>query len=113
VGSASCGDQVDLRILLVPAVSCLSCHDPRLRRDDGVSTEQEVDVSDRTYRVTEIVGTSSESVQHAVRNGVRRAAQTLRHLDWFEVTEIRGHIVEGDVEYFQVNMKVGFRLEDV
>jgi dodecin len=70
-------------------------------------------MSDRTYRVTEIVGTSGESVQHAVRNGVRRASQTIRHLDWFEVTEIRGHIVEGEVEHFQVTMKVGFRLEDV
>jgi flavin-binding protein dodecin len=74
---------------------------------------QEGSMSDRTYRVTEIVGTSGESVQHAVRNGVRRASQTIRHLDWFEVTEIRGYIVEGDVERFQVTMKVGFRLEDV
>ena len=60
-----------------------------------------------------LLGTSGESVQHAVRNGVRRAAQTIRHLDWFEVTDIRGHIVDGDVEHFQVTMKVGFRLEDV
>ncbi|MEP6461887.1 MAG: dodecin [Frankiaceae bacterium] len=65
-----------------------------------------------TYRVTEIVGTSDESIQQAVRNGVQRASTTLRHLDWFEVTEIRGHIEEGDVQHFQVGMKVGFRLED-
>ena len=69
-------------------------------------------MSDRTYRVTEIVGTSTESLQQAVRNGVARAGQTIRHLDWFEVTEIRGHIVDGEVEHFQVSMKVGFRLED-
>ncbi|ETK38075.1 dodecin [Microbispora sp. ATCC PTA-5024] len=69
-------------------------------------------MSDRTYRVTEIVGTSEESVDQAIRNGVRRAAQTLRHLDWFEVTEVRGHIVDGEVAHFQVGMKVGFRLED-
>ena len=69
-------------------------------------------MSDRTYRVTEIVGTSTESLQQAVRNGVQRAAQTIRHLDWFEVTEIRGRVVDGDVEHFQVTMKVGFRLED-
>ena len=69
-------------------------------------------MTDRTYRVSEIVGTSGESVQQAIRNGVRRAAQTLRHVDWFEVTQIRGHIVEGDVEHFQVTMKIGFRLED-
>ncbi|HET9186521.1 MAG TPA: dodecin [Acidothermaceae bacterium] len=69
-------------------------------------------MSDRTYRVTEIVGTSTESLQQAVRNGVERASQTIRHLDWFEVTQIRGHIVDGDVEHFQVSMKIGFRLED-
>ncbi|GAA2591804.1 dodecin [Actinomadura fulvescens] len=69
-------------------------------------------MSDRTYRVTEIVGTSPDSVEQAVRNGVRRASQTLRHLDWFEVTEVRGQIVDGEVAHFQVGMKVGFRLED-
>ncbi len=69
-------------------------------------------MSDRTYRVTEIVGTSTESLQQAVRNGVSRAGETLRHLDWFEVTQIRGHIVDGEVEHFQVTMKIGFRLED-
>ncbi|SDS90676.1 MULTISPECIES: dodecin [Jiangella] len=66
----------------------------------------------RTYRVTEIVGTSTDGVEAAVRNGIGRAAQTLRHLDWFEVTEIRGQIVDGEVQHFQVGMKVGFRLED-
>ncbi|MER7210218.1 dodecin [Streptosporangium sp. NPDC000239] len=69
-------------------------------------------MTDRTYRVTEIVGTSGESIEAAVRNGVRRAAQTLRHLDWFEVTEVRGHIVDGEIGHFQVGLKVGFRLED-
>ncbi|MBX6371769.1 MAG: dodecin domain-containing protein [Acidothermus sp.] len=69
-------------------------------------------MTDRTYRVTEIVGTSRESVQQAIRNGIHRAAQTLRHLDWFEVTQIRGNLVNGEVDHFQVAMKVGFRLED-
>ncbi|MDP9844552.1 dodecin [Streptosporangium lutulentum] len=69
-------------------------------------------MTDRTYRVTEIVGTSGDSIEGAVRNGIRRASQTLRHLDWFEVTEVRGHIVDGEVGHFQVGMKVGFRLED-
>jgi flavin-binding protein dodecin len=72
----------------------------------------EVVMTDRTYRVTEIVGTSPESVEAAVRNGLRRAAQTLRHLDWFEVTEIRGQLDGGEIAHFQVGMKVGFRLED-
>ncbi len=66
----------------------------------------------RTYRVTEIVGTSTESMDAAIRNGVARAGETLRHLDWFEVTEIRGQLVDGTVQHFQVGMKIGFRLED-
>ncbi|SDR25535.1 dodecin [Thermostaphylospora chromogena] len=69
-------------------------------------------MSDHIYRVTEIVGTSEEGVDQAIRNGLGRAAETLRHLDWFEVTEIRGHIEEGRVGHFQVGLKVGFRLED-
>ena len=69
-------------------------------------------MTDRTYRVTEIVGTSAEGVEQAVRNGLHRAAQTLRHLDWFEVTQIRGQIVDGEVAHYQVGLKVGFRLED-
>jgi flavin-binding protein dodecin len=58
------------------------------------------------------VGTSPESVETAVRNGIRRASQTLRHLDWFEVKEVRGQIEDGDVAHYQVTLKVGFRLED-
>jgi flavin-binding protein dodecin len=69
-------------------------------------------VSNRTYRVTEIVGTSPDGVDQAVRNGVERAGQTLRHLDWFEVLGVRGQVRDGRVEHFQVTMKVGFRLED-
>jgi dodecin len=69
-------------------------------------------MTDRTYRVTEIVGTSPQSIDAAVRNGLRRAGQTLRHLDWFEVTQIRGQLEDGQVAHFQVGMKVGFRLED-
>ncbi|HEX4698768.1 MAG TPA: dodecin [Actinomycetes bacterium] len=69
-------------------------------------------MSNRTYRVTEIVGTSSEGIDDAIRNGLARAAQTLRHLDWFEVTEVRGQVVDGAPQHVQVGMKVGFRLED-
>jgi flavin-binding protein dodecin len=67
---------------------------------------------DHTYRVTEVVGSSTDSIQQAVRNGIARAGQTLRNLDWFEVTEIRGWINDGDVGHFQITMKIGFRLED-
>ncbi|MEU1279715.1 dodecin [Streptomyces sp. NPDC005805] len=69
-------------------------------------------MSNHTYRVTEIVGTSTDGVDQAIRNGIDRASQTLRGLDWFEVTQVRGHIVDGRIEHYQVGLKVGFRLED-
>ena len=69
-------------------------------------------MSNRTYRLTEIVGTSTDGVDDAIRNGVSRAGQTIRHIDWFEVQEIRGHVRDGEVDHFQVAMKIGFRLED-
>ncbi len=69
-------------------------------------------MSNRTYRVSEIVGTSPDSSDQAIRNGIERAARTLRHIDWFEVTEVRGQVKDGTVEHFQVGLKVGFRLED-
>jgi dodecin len=69
-------------------------------------------MSSRTYRVTEIVGTSPDGIDQAIKNGVTRASKTLRHVDWFEVTQMRGHLVDGEVEHFQVTMKLGFRLED-
>jgi dodecin len=69
-------------------------------------------VPGNVYKVTEIVGTSPEGLDTAIRNGVTRAAKTLRNLDWFEVTDIRGFLDGGDVAYFQVTMKIGFRLEE-
>ena len=66
---------------------------------------------DHVYRVTEIVGTSSEGLDAAIRNGISRAAETLRGLDWFEVTEIRGHLDDGEIAHVQVGLKVGFRLD--
>jgi flavin-binding protein dodecin len=69
-------------------------------------------MADRTYGLSEVVGTSTEGVDDAIRNGVARAAQTMRHLDWFEVTQVRGYIKDGDVHHFQVTMKLGFRMED-
>jgi flavin-binding protein dodecin len=70
-------------------------------------------MTERTYRVTEIVGTSPDGIEPAIKGALRRAVQTLRHVDWFEVTEIRGQVVDGEVAHFQVGVKVGFRLEDV
>lgn len=69
-------------------------------------------MTNHTYRVTEIVGTSPEGVDKAIRNGIARAAQTVRNLDWFEVTQVRGQISDGQIEHWQVGLKVGFRIED-
>jgi hypothetical protein len=69
-------------------------------------------MADHVYRVTEIVGTSTEGLDAAIRNAVERAAQTLHGLDWFEVTEIRGHLDDGAIAHVQVGLKVGFRLDD-
>lgn len=67
---------------------------------------------DHVYRVTEIVGSSSTSLDEAIRTGIGRATQTLRHVDWFEVTEIRGAVDEDRISYFQVGLKVGFRVDE-
>jgi flavin-binding protein dodecin len=69
-------------------------------------------MAEHTYGITEIVGTSPDSVHQAIRNGVSRASRTVRHLDWFEVNQIRGYIEDGEVAHFQVQMKIGFRIED-
>ncbi|MDJ0359094.1 dodecin [Rhodococcus sp. H29-C3] len=68
-------------------------------------------MSDNIYRMTEIVGTSTESSDDAIRKAISRANSTLNHLDWFEVVETRGHIEDGAIAHFQVLIKVGFKLE--
>ena len=68
-------------------------------------------MSDHIYRITEVVGSSPESVQQAIRNGVERVSRTVRNVEWFEATEIRGQVVDGEINAFQVTLKVGFRLD--
>ena len=68
-------------------------------------------MADHTYGMSEFVGTSPYSVDEAIRNGLDRARQTVRKLDWFEVVSIRGQLTDGVVAHYQVHMKVGFRLE--
>ena len=68
-------------------------------------------MTDHVYSITEIVGTSKTSIEDAVQHGIRTAAQSLRNLDWFEVKEIRGHIVDGEVSHYQVCMKIGLRYD--
>jgi flavin-binding protein dodecin len=67
-------------------------------------------MSNRCYGLIEIVGTSTESSDQAIHNAVEKASETLPHLDWYQVTETRGHIVDGRVAHFQVVLKVGYRL---
>ncbi len=66
---------------------------------------------DHVYAVTEVVGTSSESTERAIRNAIETAAETLHDLDWFEVTGTHGHIENGKVGHFQVTVKIGFRYQ--
>lgn len=68
-------------------------------------------MSDHVYSISEIVGSSEESVDDAIRKAVRSTAATKRHVEWFSVDEIRGHVVDGEVGHFQVTVKVGFRLD--
>lgn len=69
-------------------------------------------VAERAYGITEMVGTSKENVDSAIRNAVLRASSGTRHCDWFEVTNIRGYVRDGAVDHFQVSVKIGYRLED-
>ncbi|GAB2758012.1 dodecin [Sinomonas atrocyanea] len=64
-----------------------------------------------TYSISEIVGTSPDGIDAAIRNGVTAASQTVRNLDWFEVQSVRGHLEEGEIKDWQVTLKIGFRLE--
>ena len=69
-------------------------------------------MSNHVYRVVEVVGSSPDGVDAAIRNAVARAARTTRNLDWFEVTQIRGQLDGGEVAHVQVGLKIGFRLDD-
>ena len=69
-------------------------------------------MSDHVYKTVEITGSSPQGLTQAIDRAVSKASETLRGLNWFEVTEIRGHIEDGSVAHYQVTLKVGFRLED-
>ena len=68
-------------------------------------------MSDHVYRLSEIVGSSPVSVDEAIRNAIAKAAETVRNIEWFEAQEIRGQVVDGGVAYFQVSVKIGFRVD--
>jgi flavin-binding protein dodecin len=70
-------------------------------------------MADHVYKSVEITGSSSEGVKEAIDRAIAKASESLRHLDWFEVLDIRGHIGEdGRVAHYQVTLKIGFRLEE-
>jgi flavin-binding protein dodecin len=64
-----------------------------------------------TYKLVELVGSSPSSTDEAIRNAVAKASATIKHIDWFQVIETRGHVDGGKVAHFQVTLKVGFRIE--
>ena len=66
--------------------------------------------TDHTYKVIELVGSSSQGIQQAIEGAIARAGETLRNLDWFEVKEIRGNIQDGAVAWYQVKVAIGFRV---
>ena len=68
-------------------------------------------MTDHVYRLSEVVGSSQTSVADAIRTAVRKAAETVRNIEWFEAEEIRGQVVDGEVAYFQVTVKIGFRVD--
>jgi len=67
--------------------------------------------SSNVYKVVELVGSSPESIDGAVRNAIERASSTIRHIGWFEVLETRGHVENGRIAHYQVTLKVGFTLD--
>lgn len=69
-------------------------------------------MSDTVYRIAEIVGSARESLESAITGAVDRASTTLHNVEWFEVSEIRGHVEDGQVAHYQVSLKVGFAVED-
>jgi dodecin len=69
-------------------------------------------MSDHVYKSVEVTGSSTEGVTQAIDRAITKASETLRQLDWFEVTNVRGVIADGAVGHYQVTLKIGFRLED-
>lgn len=69
-------------------------------------------MTDHIYRLTDLVGTSTESVEAAIGNALRRASQSIEGLDWFEVVQIRGHLVDGALRHYQVELKIGSRIAE-
>jgi flavin-binding protein dodecin len=87
----------------MPSYTGKSSHD---RQEEKTMSDQ-----NHVYKLVELVGSSEVGVDDAIRNAIEQANQSLRHVDWFEATEIRGHVADGKIAHYQVKLKVGFRLE--
>lgn len=69
-------------------------------------------MNEHIYKLVELTGSSKTSIEDAIQNAITKAAQTLRNIHWFQVVETRGYIENAKVDYWQVTIKLGFRLED-
>ena len=90
---------------------------PRAARDDervapAITYPRGDAMAAHTYKLIELVGTSPTSTDEAIRNAIEKAAATVKHIDWYQVIESRGHVENGRVSHYQVALKVGFRIED-
>jgi flavin-binding protein dodecin len=98
-----------LQALLATAATAMSDRSGHARLN---SARGRTEMPDHVYKVVELVGSSEESVTKAIDKAIEKAALTVRHLGWFEVVHVRGHIEDGKVSHYQVTIKAGFRLED-
>jgi flavin-binding protein dodecin len=69
-------------------------------------------MSEHSYGISEIVGTSTDSIDDAIRRAVEKASEDRRHIRWFQVLETRGHVEDGKVAHYQVMLKLGYTLEE-
>jgi flavin-binding protein dodecin len=82
------------------------------RRSGSFITAQESNMTNHVYKTIELTGSSTAGTDEAIRAAIARAAKTIRHMDWFQVVETRGHIEDGAIAHWQVTVKIGFRMED-
>src|SRR5205085_6796151 len=88
-----------------PRQVCFSCN-PK------AADERRISMSEHVYKILELTGSSTTSIEDAVQNAIRKAAKTVRNMQWFQVLETRGHIADGSVSHWQVTLKVGFTLDE-
>ena len=78
----------------------------------AVPSHSKTNMKDPVYKLIELTGTSTTSIEEAVEMAIKRAQKTIKNLSWFEVVETRGNIIKGKIHHWQVTVKVGFAVED-